>query len=130
MQTKRRTTVFLPGGSPVRVPVPALARRLATAIGALVPLLVIALAPAPSAAQVATCDQRQTVLGLLAQKYHEAPVASGITSTGGLIEVLATDDGETWTIIVSSPDGTSCLIAAGEGWRAIKFDDTARDPSA
>jgi hypothetical protein len=74
------------------------------------------------------CDQRASVIGRLAEKYGEAPVAIGVTTAGALVEVLATGDGGTWTIIVSNPNGTSCLIAAGEGWRALRFNITAADP--
>ncbi len=74
------------------------------------------------------CDQRAKVLGHLAQKYKEAPIAVGVTSSGGIVEVLTTDDGQTWTIIVSDPKGTSCLIASGEGWRTLPFDNRAVDP--
>lgn len=94
--------------------------------------LVAGLVSATSAAlaQSQPCDQRKNVLGHLAKKYQEAPIAIGVTSTGSLVEVLTTGDGETWTIIVSSPNGMSCLLAAGEGWRIIKFDDPASDPHA
>lgn len=44
----------------------------------------------------------------------------GVTRQGGLIEVLHDPKGDTWTIIISSPNGTSCLVAAGEGWRKLK----------
>jgi hypothetical protein len=43
---------------------------------------------------------------------------------------LTTGDGGTWTIILSSPNGTSCLVAAGEGWRGLKFDKAATEPQA
>ena len=79
-------------------------------------------------AQAQQCDQRARVIGHLAQKYKEAPVAIGVTSTGGMVEVLTTGDGGTWTIILSNPNGTSCLVAAGEGWRALQFDQSAYDP--
>jgi hypothetical protein len=76
------------------------------------------------------CDQRARVIGHLAQKYQETPVAIGVTSSGGMVEVLTTGDGGTWTIILSNPNGTSCLVAAGEGWRALHFDRSAYDPHA
>ncbi len=63
---------------------------------------------------------RDRVLTHLAEKYGEAPVAVGLTSAGGLVEVLTTDDGRTWTIIVTTPQGISCLVAAGEGWRDVE----------
>jgi len=72
------------------------------------------------------CDKRDKVLGLLAEKYKEAPVALGVTNNGGLVEVLSTNEGTTWSIIVTAPDGKSCLVAAGEGWRAL--EQVALDP--
>ncbi len=66
-----------------------------------------------------TCFPRAEMLDRLAQTYKETPIAIGVTSSGGVIEVLTTGDGDTWTIILSDPSGTSCLIAAGEGWRSL-----------
>ncbi len=84
--------------------------------------------PAQAPAQAQQCDQRAKVIGHLAQKYQEAPVAIGVTTSGGIVEVLTSGDGSTWTIILSNPNGTSSLVAAGEGWRALPFDKTAYDP--
>jgi len=53
-------------------------------------------------------------------------VALGVTNNGGLVEVLSTNEGTTWSIIVTAPDGKSCLVAAGEGWRAL--EQVALDP--
>src|SRR5262249_62246228 len=73
--------------------------------------------PAMAAGNMA-CSQRDDVLAQLGSKYKEAPSAVGIANNGGLIEVLTSDDGSTWTIIVSMPNGTSCLLAAGENWQS------------
>ncbi len=85
-------------------------------------------AHAQTQSETLLCDRRAKIIGGLAEKYREAPVAIGVTSTGSMVEVLTTGDGGTWTIIVSNPNGTSCLIAAGEGWRALRFNNTAADP--
>ena len=85
-------------------------------------------AHAQTKSQTLLCDQRASIIGHMAEKYREAPVAIGVTSTGSIVAVLTTGDGTTWTIIVSNPNGTSCLIAAGEGWRALRFNITAADP--
>ena len=87
-------------------------------------------ASADGAAQQAPCNQRDDVLGHLAQKYQELPVAVGVTNRGGLVEVLSTGDGKTWTIIISSPNGEACLVAAGEGWRALPQADAPDGPQA
>ncbi len=67
-----------------------------------------------------TCIDRDTALKQLARKYQEAPISAGVTNSGGLVEVLTTSDGSTWTIILTTPQGMSCLVAAGEGWRTLK----------
>lgn len=66
------------------------------------------------------CDERDIVMAVLAEKYKEAPVAAGITNSGGLVEVFKTEGFGTWTITVTSPEGLMCLIAAGEGWQERK----------
>ena len=74
------------------------------------------------------CDQRDSVLQVLQQKYKEQPIALGVTHNGGLVEVLTTGNGNTWSIIVTTPQGMSCLVAAGEGWKAMQ--QVALDPEA
>ena len=103
-------------------------RWMAACLGlALVPVLV---SGSFEAAAQSACNPRTDVLGHLAKKYGEAPVAIGVTNKGGLVEVLTTGDGNTWTIIVSMPNGTSCMVAAGEGWRTMKHDETKLAPAA
>jgi len=79
-----------------------------------------------SALAQAQCNQRKSVIDLLASKYKEAPVAIGVTNNGGLVEVLTTGTGNTWTIIITTPQGLSCMVAAGEGWRGV--NRVALDP--
>ena len=81
------------------------------------------------AAAQGACSPRTDVVGHLAKKYGEAPVAIGVTNKGGLVEVLTSGDGNTWTIIVSQPNGTSCMVAAGEGWRTKDYDDAKLAPA-
>ena len=63
------------------------------------------------------CPERQTVVDYLMQEFDEAPVAMGLANSGGLIEVLTNGQGNTWTILITTPDGRSCMIAAGQGWQ-------------
>lgn len=75
---------------------------------------------APSIAGDLPCGDRDDILSQLGTKYKEAPAAVGISNNGGLIEVLTSTDGSTWTIILSMPNGKSCLLAAGEEWHAVE----------
>lgn len=92
------------------------------AVGAVVTLVSSSALAAPQ------CNSRDAVLEVLADKYSEAPIAVGVANNGGLVEVLSTGDGKTWSIIITSPKGVSCLVAAGEGWRAL--EQIALDPEA
>lgn len=74
---------------------------------------------APAMAEPMACSDRADVLAQLGNKYKEAPSAVGLANNGGLIEVLTSEDGATWTILVSMPNGTSCLLAAGENWQNL-----------
>ena len=73
---------------------------------------------ASATASAAQCAARNKVLDMLRDKYSEAPVAFGVTSGGGLLEVLSSKDGATWTVLVTTPKGMTCMTAAGEGWHA------------
>jgi hypothetical protein len=89
-------------------------------IAAVVVLAAASAMPMAASAAPANCGPRPDLLKQLANKYSEAPVAIGLSNTGALVEVLTSDSGDTWTILVSKPDGTSCLVAAGEEWQALK----------
>jgi phage gpG-like protein len=78
----------------------------------------------------APCGQRDKIVEWLAVKYKEAPIATGVSNNGRLVEVLTTQDGDTWTLIVTSPDGNSCLIASGQGWRAKPHEVDIAEPQA
>ncbi len=73
----------------------------------------------PAAAQQPACTKRADVIGHLANKYSEAPVAIGLANNGGVIEVLSSHTGASWTIIITMPNGTACMVAAGENWELV-----------
>jgi len=65
------------------------------------------------------CTDRTSALKHLSSAYKEQPVAMGLASSGGIVEVLTNEQGTTWTIIVTMPSGVTCLVASGEGWEAV-----------
>jgi hypothetical protein len=81
-----------------------------------------------SASAQSLCSPRDKVVTQLSSKYSEAPIAVGVTNNGKLVEVLTSGDGNTWTIIMTSPQGMSCVMAVGEAWQskaAISADPEA-----
>jgi hypothetical protein len=88
--------------------------------GAAVMLVAMSAIPVAAATASPPCASRPEFLKQLSKRFNEEPVALGLTNNGSLIELLASDDGSTWTIMISRPNGSSCLIAAGEGWEEMK----------
>lgn len=74
------------------------------------------------------CGDRSKVIDSLRAKYSEEPVAVGVTSNGGVIEVLKAPDGKTWTILFTYPAGPTCLVASGEAWQDL--EDKLKGPAA
>lgn len=81
--------------------------------------IVALLALIPSAAaqqQAPTCVKRADLVVHLAEKFQEALIASGVADNGSLLELFATIDGDTWTVALTMPNGTACLVATGNTW--------------
>ncbi len=56
---------------------------------------------------------------MLKRDYAETPVGHGLTNANDrLIELFASKDGETWTLLLTYPNGQSCAFIAGHDWRA------------
>jgi len=89
-------------------------------MGAAVMLVAMSTIPVAAATESPPCAPRPELLKQLSKRFNEAPVALGLAKNGSVIEVLTSDDGETWTIMVSQPNGPSCLVAVGEGWEELK----------
>jgi len=83
---------------------------------------------APAHAQTG-CDSRAAVIEGLKQTFQENPVAIGVEQSGNLVELLTADDGDSWTLVVTRPDGISCIAAAGENWSEIQGKTEEGAPS-
>ena len=82
-------------------------------------------APAAHAQAISRpCDNRGDVLSALDGNFSEKPVSLGLSLDGRVVEVLKSPGG-TWTIIMTAPNGVSCLLIAGKHWRnvVIKVQD-------
>ena len=69
-------------------------------------------------AQAAQCAPRADVLTALATKYGEARRGIGIAGQNAVMELFVNPSTGTWTIISTSPDGKTCLIASGSNFEA------------
>jgi hypothetical protein len=91
------------------------------------------LAGTPSLAQQATsefrlpCHRYDEIARQLGSRYKEAPVSLGVQTNGHLLQVFASPERGTWTILSTSPTGVACVIAAGSSWESMQLTN---DPQA
>lgn len=71
------------------------------------------------AAQNHNCAERGRVLERLSGTYGETRQSIGLAANNQVIEVFASDESGSWTIIVTLPNGMTCLIAAGQNFEAV-----------
>lgn len=64
------------------------------------------------------CAPRDDLVAQLDTQFDESQKAVGLLGEQAIMEVYASEQGS-WTILSTDTNGTSCIIAAGEGW-----DDT------
>ncbi len=99
----------------------------------LIAFLAVVVSANAAAAQTApnrACSTRDDLLNRLSHAYAEMPVALGVASNGGVLEVLSSGSGSSWTIIITMPDGQSCLFASGESWQTLPSGGTEPRPPA
>ncbi len=77
-----------------------------------------ALGSTEAGAQTA-CTGHSDLAEKLGRAYSEAPVARGLVNDGALLEVYSTGDGNTWTMVLTMPNGVSCVVAVGEAWTEL-----------
>jgi hypothetical protein len=90
------------------------------ALGCMLGLVAPASAQAPPQTMLTpACHSHADLAEMLNQKYAEQPSAVGLQANGHLVEVFVANDGTSWTIVVTRPDGWSCIVAVGEHWEAL-----------
>jgi hypothetical protein len=74
------------------------------------------------------CGERTALMNQLKGKYAELPKSMGLAANGSVLEVLTAKTG-TWTILLTTPQGVTCLIAAGEHWEDREQQNADYTPS-
>ncbi len=70
------------------------------------------------------CGARDSVVAKLSEKYGEIRRGGGLAGPTALIEIWASEATGTWTILKTSPDGMTCIMAVGDGWQDDTGDST------
>lgn len=79
-------------------------------------LILAALAAPAAAQQQSVCAPRDGMVAFLAERYGETAQGLGLSVEGAVVEVYASERTGTFTVLLTAPNGTSCIAAAGHGW--------------
>ena len=80
----------------------------------LLPLL-LAISPLAHGAEATACLDRSTMVDTLVHEYGEQLAEVREIKGKGLLEIHISPDAGTWTAVLTSPEGISCVLAVGEG---------------
>ena len=69
----------------------------------------------PAHAQT-NCAPRDMVLTRLQASFGETLTAGGLRSQSQVLEVWASDATGTWTVLMTTADGMTCVMASGTNW--------------
>ena len=67
-------------------------------------------------AQQAQCAERQTIIESLQDRFGETRQSIGLAENNGVVEVFASTTTGSWTILFTSPNGNTCLVASGRNF--------------
>ena len=83
----------------------------------------LVLPASPAGAQMArpqmVCGKRTDMVRQLGEKYGESRRSLGLSGARGVVEIFASEATGSWTILLTSPQGTACLMAAGEAFQIV-----------
>ena len=81
--------------------------------------ILIALAGDAMAQNPRNCAARDIVVERLANGYGETRQSIGLGANNAMVEVFASDETGSWTILVTMATGVTCLVASGQSFEEV-----------
>lgn len=76
------------------------------------------------------CVDRDFAIKHLETKFSEYVIGRGIVNNGkAMLEVTVNQKTGAWSVIISEPNGMTCLYATGDDWQTIPVDNKIDSPS-
>ena len=82
-------------------------------------LIALILPCAAPAQQNPLCAPRESVISQLKTRFGETPRSIGLATQGQMMELFASEETGSWTIAVTLPTGTTCLLATGQNFETV-----------
>jgi hypothetical protein len=92
--------------------------KISVATAAMAILAATSFSSSPTAAQ-SLCGAREAVVDMLGTRYGETVRSLGLAGRDRIVEVFASDETGTWTILVTNTAGVTCLVASGQHYEQL-----------
>jgi hypothetical protein len=83
--------------------------------------------------QAANCANRDLVVERLQSNYDEAFTAGGLQvsqTTQMMVEVWASEETGTFTVMLTTPEGMTCVVATGTDWHHVAPVEKVQDSAS
>lgn len=67
------------------------------------------------------CSTAEGIAAQLSGRYHEAPMAQGLASSGAVMQLWVSRDRSTWSLTFALADGRVCLMSVGESLELLPW---------
>ncbi len=86
-------------------------------------LLTVALllAPIPAQAQI-SCGTHDNIVNQLSKTYGEVLYCLGLSSPKAIFELYINKTTGTWSILITTPNGWTCIMAVGTDWHSFTLN--------
>lgn len=95
--------------------------RLPIAIAAFTAALIT-----PVFAETQNCVDRDLLVERLRTGYGEVFSGAGLQNGEAVFEIWTSEENGTWTILMTQPDGMSCIMATGTDWLPALASQTVK----
>lgn len=73
------------------------------------------------------CLKTPDLRALLTDRYGEVMQGAGLDGNGLVVEVWTHPEGRSFTVVLTAPDGHSCVLRDGELWMPVKAPPPGTD---
>lgn len=76
------------------------------------------------------CGERTKMTQFLQKRYKEMPRAMGVASSGKSLMEIYTSEKGSWTVLMTTAKGVTCIMGAGHSWEDREQDKLALLPKS
>ena len=97
-------------------------------IAALAAAFFIVMLSTPSGAQRRPCGDGADIIAHLEKDWGEGPEVVALDASGRMVRILVNPDTGTWSMLLTAPNGLTCLVSHGSAWEPVAVLPDAGEP--